>query len=199
MKLLYLIIATFISLMSCLKKDSYVDSSYTESRQTVSLKTSEGDIEVELFNDLAPKTVKNFVGLAQGIKQFTDPKNGKKTKRHFYDNTIFHRIIDNFMIQGGDPTGTGSGGPGYTFGDEIHLSNKNNRGTLSMANRGSHTNGSQFFINLVNNDYLNKNHTVFGKVIKGMEVINKIAKVKTDSRDRPLTPVILKSIRLKKE
>ncbi|HWQ20220.1 MAG TPA: peptidylprolyl isomerase [Methanotrichaceae archaeon] len=139
----------------------------------VLLKTSMGDITIQLDPDM-PITAGNFKTLVE---------------KKFYDGTIFHRIIDGFMIQGGDPKGTGMGGPGYTIKDEFTRHNKNEKGTISMANAGPNTGGSQFFINLVNNKHLDKAHPVFGKVISGMDVVEKIGKVKTDSRDRPVEPV----------
>ncbi len=142
-------------------------------KTTVELNTTLGKITLELFDDM-PVTAGNFQ---------------KLVKRGFYDGTIFHRIIDGFMIQGGDPTGTGRGGPGYTIQDEFTDRNRNNRGTVAMANAGPNTGGSQFFINLVNNNYLDKAHPVFGKVVEGMDVVEKIGKVKTDATDRPLDEV----------
>jgi len=139
----------------------------------VKLETTLGEIILELYADM-PVTAGNFESL---------------TKSGFYNGVIFHRIIDRFMIQSGDPTGTGTGGPGYTIKDEFTPANQNNRGTISMANAGPNTGGSQFFINLVDNNYLDKNHPVFGKVVVGMEVVDKIGKVKTDRGDRPLQPV----------
>lgn len=139
----------------------------------VLLKTTMGDITIELYNDM-PVTAGNFE---------------KLVKKGFYDDVIFHRIIDGFMIQGGDPTGTGMGGPGYSIPDEFTKNNRNDKGTISMANAGPNTGGSQFFINLVNNNYLDRMHPVFGKVIEGMDVVNKIGKVKTDRQDRPKTEV----------
>ena len=139
----------------------------------VKLETTLGEIILELYADM-PVTAGNFESL---------------TKSGFYNGVIFHRIIDRFMIQSGDPTGTGTGGPGYTIKDEFTPTNQNNRGTISMANAGPNTGGSQFFINLVDNNYLDKNHPVFGKVVVGMEFVDKIGKVKTDRGDRPLQPV----------
>jgi peptidylprolyl isomerase len=112
-------------------------------------------------------------------------------KKGYYDGVIFHRIIDGFMLQGGDPTGTGRGGPGYTIKDEFAKNNRNERGTISMANAGPNTGGSQFFINLVNNNFLDQKHPVFGKVVEGMDVVDKIAKVKTDANDRPIQNVTM--------
>ena len=240
------------------------------------IKTTMGNIEVELFQDEAPKTVANFIGLAEGTKEFVDSKTGKKVKRPFYDGLIFHRVIKNFMIQGGCPLGNGQGGPGYVFDDEIDakalgldkikafdpqkgphrflairneqefqrnllapLFQKMNitsqkeldkrkaefearlesltlmeayenlgyvysdkgskhapvRGALAMANAGPNTNGSQFFINLADTDWLAGKHTVFGKVIKGMDVVDKIGAVEVDSQNKPVKDVKIISIR----
>ena len=143
----------------------------------VKLETNYGDIVIQLYKDM-PITTGNFE---------------KLVSEGFYDNAIFHRVIDGFMIQGGDPTGTGRGGPGYTIKDEFtHKGgNKNNRGTISMANAGPNTGGSQFFINLVDNNYLDTKHPAFGEVINGMDVVDKISSVQTDSNDRPLEPVTI--------
>jgi peptidylprolyl isomerase len=139
----------------------------------VRLETTMGEIQIRLRNDM-PITAGNFE---------------KLVRKGFYNNTIFHRVIDGFMIQGGDPTGTGRGGPGYQIKDEFTAKNRNLRGTLSMANAGPNTGGSQFFINLVDNTFLDRKHPVFGEVIKGMEVVDAIAKVPRDSNDRPRTAV----------
>lgn len=139
----------------------------------VLLETSMGNITLQLNSDM-PITAGNFEALVN---------------KSFYDGTIFHRVIDGFMIQGGDPEGTGMGGPGYTIKDEFTDHNKNDRGTIAMANSGPNTGGSQFFINLVNNNYLDAMHPAFGKVIAGMDVVDAIGKVKTDANDRPLTEV----------
>ncbi|MFZ2456393.1 MAG: peptidylprolyl isomerase [Candidatus Altiarchaeia archaeon] len=139
----------------------------------VLLKTSMGDIMIELAEDV-PVTAGNFE---------------KLVAKGYYNGTIFHRIISGFMIQGGDPTGTGCGGPGYAIKDEFGKSNKNDKGTISMANAGPNTGGSQFFINLINNNFLDKKHPVFGKVVSGMDVVEKMGKVKTGSQDRPVTEV----------
>jgi peptidylprolyl isomerase len=139
------------------------------------METSLGVLEIELFED-TPITAGNFATLVQ---------------KGFYNGVIFHRVINGFMIQGGDPTGTGRGGPGYTIRDEFKSGRKNDRGTLSMANAGPNTGGSQFFINLVNNNYLDGKHAVFGRVASGMDVVEKIAKVRTDHNDRPRDPVTI--------
>jgi len=139
----------------------------------VLLKTSMGNITLELYDDM-PITTGNFKSLVE---------------KGFYDGVIFHRVIDGFMIQGGDPEGTGMGGPGYAIQDEFTDHNKNDRGTIAMANSGPNTGGSQFFINLVNNDFLDNLHPAFGKVIEGMDVVDAIGKAQTDGNDRPLTEV----------
>ncbi len=158
-------------------------------------KTGMGDIVVELFEDKAPKTVANFIGLASGTKEWTDPKTREKVKRPLYTGTIFHRVIPGFMIQGGDPLGNGTGGPGYRFEDEFHPDLKHNKsGILSMANAGPNTNGSQFFITHKATPWLDGKHTVFGEVIKGQDVLDAIAKVGRDSRDRPNQEIVIEQV-----
>jgi len=158
-------------------------------------KTTLGDIVVRLFEDKAPKTVENFVGLASGTKEWTDPKTGEKVKRPLYNGTIFHRVIPNFMIQGGDPLGTGRGGPGYRFADEFHRDLRHNKpGILSMANSGPNTNGSQFFITQVPTPHLDNRHSVFGEVVKGQEVVVAIANLPRGANDRPLKDVVLSEV-----
>ena len=154
--------------------------------------TNKGKFKVLLFNEEAPNTVANFVGLAQGTKEFDDPKTGKKTKKPFYDGLIFHRVIDGFMIQGGDPRGNGTGGPGYQFKDEFSPKLRHTKaGMLSMANAGPNTNGSQFFITVGPTPHLDNRHSIFGEVVEGLDVVMSISKVKTDSNDRPLEPVTI--------
>jgi peptidyl-prolyl cis-trans isomerase A (cyclophilin A) len=158
-------------------------------------KTNQGSFTVKLFANDAPKTVENFVGLANGTKEFVDMKTGQKTKRRFYDGIIFHRVISDFMIQGGDPTGTGRGGPGYQFEDEFKSGRKFDKvGILAMANAGPGTNGSQFFITVVPTPFLNNKHTIFGEVIEGYDVVEKISKVPRDGNDRPLKDVVIERI-----
>lgn len=162
--------------------------------------TSMGKIKIRLFTDLTPKTVENFVGLAEGTKEFTDPKTMKKTKRPYYDGTVFHRVIKGFMIQGGDPLGTGTGGPGYEFADEFVPELKHDKaGILSMANRGPATNGSQFFITVAPTPHLDNRHTVFGEVVEGMDVVKKISETKTGPQDRPAQDVVVKSIKIERK
>ena len=158
-------------------------------------KTSMGDIVIQLFEDKAPKTVANFSGLATGTKEWTDPKTGEKVKKPLYNGTIFHRVIPGFMIQGGDPLGNGTGGPGYRFEDEFHPDLRHTKGgILSMANAGPNTNGSQFFITLAPTLHLDNRHSVFGELVKGQEVVVAIGAVPRDSRDRPVKDVVLKEI-----
>jgi len=152
----------------------------TEAGAKVLLNTSMGDVTIQLYPDM-PITAGNFKKLVE---------------KGFYDGVIFHRIIDGFMIQGGDPTGTGRGGPGYSIKDEFSPSSKNNRGTISMANAGPNTGGSQFFINLVDNNFLDGKHPAFGKVIEGMDVVDRIGKVKTGAMDRPAKEVRILSSRV---
>ena len=163
--------------------------------------TTEGAFTVELFEKDAPKTVANFVGLADGTKEWTDPKSGAKMKKPFYDGLIFHRVIPNFMIQGGDPLGTGTGDPGYKFADEFGSGRKLDKaGILAMANAGPNTNGSQFFITLAPTEWLNGKHTVFGEVVQGMNVINKIGATKTTKPgDKQVTPIVIQSVKIERK
>lgn len=158
--------------------------------------TTKGNFKVKLFADRVPNTVANFVGLAEGTKEFTDAKTGAPAKRPFYDGLIFHRVIKDFMIQGGCPTGTGTGGPGYRFADEIIPGqNKHDKpGMLSMANAGPNTNGSQFFITTVPTPWLDKGHTVFGEVVEGYEVVDTIGNTRTAPGDRPLEPIVINKL-----
>lgn len=167
--------------------------------QTATLHTNHGDIVINLFNDQAPATVANFVGLATGAKEYRDPATGKQTTGHFYDGLVFHRVIDGFMIQGGDPLGNGTGGPGYKFGDEFHPDLSFNRPfLLAMANAGPATNGSQFFITVVPTPHLNFRHTIFGEVADqdSRDVVSAIARVKTGRMDRPVDPVVIRSVEI---
>ena len=163
-------------------------------------KTSLGNIVVRLSEDKAPKTVENFVGLATGTKEWTDPKTGAKVKRPLYNGTIFHRVIPGFMIQGGDPLGNGTGGPGFRFADEFSPDLRHGKaGILSMANAGPNTNGSQFFITLGPTPHLDNRHSVFGEVVEGMDVVKKIGAVPTGRQDRPVTPVVINTIAIERE
>jgi peptidyl-prolyl cis-trans isomerase A (cyclophilin A) len=163
------------------------------------INTSMGPIVCKLFEKEAPLAVANFVGLARGTKEWTDPKTGQKVKRPLYNGTIFHRVIPGFMIQGGDPLGTGMGDPGYKFKDEFVASLKFDQpGRLAMANSGPNTNGSQFFITEVPTPHLNNHHTIFGQVLEGQELVTKIANVPRDSNDKPRTPVVIRSIRIQR-
>ncbi len=154
-----------------------------------------GDITVRLLEDAAPNTVANFAGLATGSQDWTDPRSGAPGEGPLYRDVVFHRVIENFMIQGGDPTGTGRGGPGYRFEDECHPSaTHHGAGVLSMANSGADSNGSQFFITLRATPHLDGRHTVFGEVAEGMDVVEAIGQVPTARGDRPVTPVTIASI-----
>ena len=164
---------------------------------TARLNTSKGTIVVKLFEEQAPETVANFIGLADGSKQWMDPKTGKPSNSSLYKDTIFHRVIDGFMIQGGDPLGSGRGGPGYQFKDEIDPSLRFDRPfLLAMANAGTGTNGSQFFITVTEPHWLNGRHTIFGEVVEGDDVVTAISKVKTGAQDRPVEDVVIKSIEI---
>ncbi|NSC22750.1 peptidylprolyl isomerase [Streptomyces albus subsp. chlorinus] len=162
------------------------------------LKTNHGDIRVQLFPDHAPKTVKNFVELAEGSREWTHPATGKKTTDKLYDGTVFHRVISGFMIQGGDPLGNGTGGPGYEFGDEIHPDLAFTKPyLLAMANAGPGTNGSQFFVTVAPTTWLTGKHTIFGEVADeaSKKVVDAIGNVQTNPRtDRPLQDVVIESV-----
>lgn len=165
------------------------------------METNMGTIRLKLFHDKVPKTVENFVSLAEGTKEWTDPKTGKKQKAPLYNGTVFHRIIKDFMIQGGDPLGKGTGGPGYKFADEFHPELKHHKpGILSMANAGPNTNGSQFFITVVPTDWLDNKHSVFGEVADeaSMKVVKTISEVKTNN-SAPEKPVTIKSIKIERK
>jgi peptidyl-prolyl cis-trans isomerase A (cyclophilin A) len=165
--------------------------------QTATLHTNHGDIVINLYTDQAPKTVANFVGLATGTQEYLDPKTGSKTTGKFYDGLGFHRIIDGFMIQGGCPLGTGTGGPGYQFGDEFHPELVFNRPyLLAMANAGPGTNGSQFFITLAPTRWLDRKHTIFGEVAdeNSMAIVDRIGLLPTGRQDRPVEPVVITSV-----
>ncbi len=161
--------------------------------------TNKGTFTVKLFADKAPKTVENFVGLAKGTKEWTDPKTGNKVKKPFYDGLKFHRVIPNFMIQGGDPLGTGTGGPGFRFEDEFPADAPKHTkpGILSMANAGPNTNGSQFFVTVAATPWLDGKHTVFGEVIEGMDVVDSISKAPTGAMDRPVEDITIKHLTIK--
>ncbi|MFI9250560.1 peptidylprolyl isomerase [Streptomyces sp. NPDC053069] len=165
------------------------------------LKTNHGDIVVELFPNHAPETVKNFVELAQGEREWTHPGTGEKSKKPLYNGTIFHRVISGFMIQGGDPLGSGIGGPGYKFGDEFHPDLSFNKPyLLAMANAGPGTNGSQFFITVSPTTWLNRKHTIFGEVTDeaSQKVVDAIAGVPTGRNDRPVNDVVIESVVVEK-
>src|SRR5581483_4088887 len=162
--------------------------------------TTEGTIVCRLFEKEAPKTVKNFIELAEGSREWTHPSTRKKSKDRLYDGTIFHRVIPNFMVQGGDPAGTGMGGPGYQFEDETKGSpyKFDKPGKLAMANAGPNTNGSQFFITVAATTWLTGNHTIFGEVVEGQDVVDKIANLPRNRQDKPLKDVTLNAVKIEK-
>ena len=161
--------------------------------------TTEGSFTIRLFDKEAPNTVANFVGLAEGTKEWKHPGSGEKNKAPYYDGIIFHRVIDGFMIQGGDPLGQGIGGPGYNFADEFHPKARHDKaGILSMANAGPNTNGGQFFITLGPTPHLDNKHSVFGEVEEGMDVVRKIGSTATGPRDRPIKDVVITSVKIER-
>jgi peptidyl-prolyl cis-trans isomerase A (cyclophilin A) len=175
------------------------DVTSPSAKPTATLRTSEGDIRINLFPDHAPKTVANFVGLANGEKKYSPPNASGGDSGPFYDGSIFHRVISGFMLQGGDPTGTGRGGPGYQFADEFHPELKFDRPyLLAMANAGPGTNGSQFFITVAPTPHLNRKHTIFGEVAdaESRAVVDAIASAPTGRADRPLTDVVIERVEL---
>ena len=170
------------------------------------LETTKGDVVIKLFPDHAPKTVQNFVGLAEGTKEWTDPTTGQPSTARFYDGLGFHRVIDGFMIQGGCPLGTGTGSPGYAFDDEIHPELQFDRPyLLAMANAGIQagrgTNGSQFFVTVVPTPHLNRKHTIFGEVAdeESKKVVDAIATAKTAPGDRPIEPIVINSVKIERK
>jgi len=163
--------------------------------------TTEGNFTARLFDTEVPNTVANFAGLAEGTKEWTDPRHGRKVKEPYYNGTVFHRVIADFMIQGGDPLGQGTGGPGYNFADEFDRKLRHAKpGILSMANRGPNTNGGQFFITLVPTPWLDDKHSVFGEIVEGMDVVEKIGGIATSKPgDRPLTPITITSVTIERK
>jgi peptidyl-prolyl cis-trans isomerase A (cyclophilin A) len=162
--------------------------------------TSAGNFTARLFDAETPNTVANFTGLADGSKEWTDPRSGRKVTQPYYNGTIFHRVIDGFMIQAGDPLGQGTGGPGYTFADEFHPKLRHSKaGILSMANRGPNTNGGQFFITLAETPWLDNKHSVFGEITDGIEVVKKIGSTPTSKPgDRPVKPITIESVKIER-
>src|SRR5215213_384164 len=161
--------------------------------------TSEGNFTARLFDTETPNTVANFTGLADGSKEWTDPRSGRKVKQPYFNGIVFHRVINGFMIQGGDPLGQGTGGPGFTFADEFHPNARHSKaGILSMANSGPNTNGSQFFITLGPTPHLDNRHSVFGEVVEGLDVVQKIGTVPTGRQDRPVTPVVMNKVTIER-
>jgi peptidyl-prolyl cis-trans isomerase A (cyclophilin A) len=168
---------------------------------TATFVTSMGSFTVRLMPEHAPKTVANFVDLATGAKEWTDPRNRERSTGRFYDGTLFHRVIENFMVQGGDPTGTGRGGPGYQFEDEVPPDGPrfDRQGLLAMANAGPGTNGSQFFVTAAPTEWLTGKHTIFGEVTDGYDVVEAISKVSTDRNDRPDTDIVLERVEISQD
>jgi len=165
---------------------------------TATFVTTMGSFTARLMPEHAPKTVANFVDLATGAKQWTDPRNGSRSTDRLYDGTVFHRVIDNFMIQGGDPMGTGTGGPGYRFEDEVPPDGPrfDRPGLLAMANAGPGTNGSQFFVTTAPTDWLSGKHTIFGEVTDGYDVVEAISRVSTGRQDRPEADVVIQRVEI---
>jgi len=163
--------------------------------------TSAGNFTARLFDAETPNTVANFIGLADGSKEWTDPRTGRKVTQPYYNGTIFHRVIEGFMIQGGDSLGQGTGGPGYTFADEFHAKLRHSKaGILSMANRGPNTNGGQFFITLAETPWLDNKHSVFGEITDGMDVVKKIGTTTTSKPgDRPVKPITIESVTIERK
>jgi peptidyl-prolyl cis-trans isomerase A (cyclophilin A) len=193
MKKIIFLLVTSLALVGC-------SSTESENMSTATLNTSMGDIVIELFPNQAPKTVANFVELATGAKEWVDPNIAEKVKTNLYDGTIFHRVIPGFMIQGGDPLGSGMGGPGYNFADEFHGElNFDKPYLLAMANAGPNTNGSQFFITVAATAWLNRKHSIFGEVkdVASQKVVDAIAAVKTGANDKPVQAVKINSISFK--
>ncbi len=193
MKKIIFLLVTSLALVGC-------SSTESENMSTATLNTSMGDIVIELFPNQAPKTVANFVELATGAKEWVDPNISEKVKTNLYDGTIFHRVIPGFMIQGGDPLGSGMGGPGYNFADEFHGElNFDKPYLLAMANAGPNTNGSQFFITVAATTWLNRKHSIFGEVkdATSQKVVDAIAAVKTGANDKPVQAVKINSISFK--
>ncbi len=159
--------------------------------------TNEGSFTVRLFDEETPNTVANFVGLAEGTKEWTDPRTHQKVTQPYYDGIVFHRVIEGFMIQGGDPLGQGIGGPGYEFADEFHPSLRHAKaGMLSMANRGPNTNGGQFFITLTATPHLDNRHSVFGEVVEGMDIVRRIGSTPTGRQDRPVKDIVIQTVKI---
>jgi len=163
--------------------------------------TSDGNFTARLFDAETPATVANFTGLAEGSKEWNDPRSGRKVKQPYFNGTIFHRVIEGFMIQGGDPLGQGTGGPGYTFADEFNPKLRHSKaGILSMANRGPNTNGGQFFITLAATPWLDDKHSVFGEVTEGMDVVKKIGSAPTSKPgDRPVKAITIQSVTIERK
>ncbi len=200
-KILWIYVLAFLLVAFSFHADAKEAKTQTkkEKQMIAVFETNKGTFKIKLFSDKAPKTVENFVGLAEGTKEWTDPKTGSKVKKPFYDGLTFHRVIPNFMIQGGCPLGTGTGGPGYRFEDEMSDLTFNKAGLLAMANAGPNTNGSQFFVTVTATPWLNNRHTIFGEVVDGMDVVTGIENVKTGPMDRPAEAVVIKHVKIEKQ
>src|SRR6266478_6118120 len=195
--------AVSTSRAECARSDQHVHERILMTRQPgtyATFQTTEGSIVVRLFEKDAPKTVANFIELAEGKRDWTHPVSGKRSKDRLYDGTIFHRVIPDFMIQGGDPAGTGMGGPGYQFEDETRGSAHkfDKKGKLAMANAGPNTNGSQFFITVASTTWLTGKHTIFGEVIEGEDIVDKIANAPRGRQDRPVKDIVLQSVTIER-
>ena len=204
MKVLWIYLIAFLLIGLTFHEESKAkdkkDKPKKDTQMIAVFETSQGTFKVKLFADKAPKTVENFVSLAEGTKEWTDTKTGKPTKTPLYNGTKFHRVIPNFMIQGGDPLGNGTGGPGYKFADEFDASLHHDKpGILSMANSGPNSNGSQFFVTVAATPWLDGKHAIFGEVIEGMDVVNAISKAKTSPGDRPVEDIVIKSLKIERK
>lgn len=212
-KVFWIYLCAFLLAAFSFHADAGTDKKNSENKDKVEKKTSKkgkdmfalfetnkGTFKVKFFTETAPKTVENFVGLAEGTKEWTDPKTGKPVKKPFYDGLTFHRVIKDFMIQGGCPLGNGTGGPGFRFEDEFKpgAPKHDKPGILSMANAGPNTNGSQFFLTTVATPWLDGRHTVFGEVVEGMDVVKAIENTKTGPMDRPVEPITITHVKIVK-
>jgi peptidyl-prolyl cis-trans isomerase A (cyclophilin A) len=201
MSALLLLVSANVWAADSVKADKKEEKAKPKGKQMIAvMETSMGTFKVKLFNEESPKTVENFVGLAEGTTEWTDPKSGKKEKKPMYNGTIFHRVIPNFMLQGGDPAGNGTGGPGFKIKDEFNAKLKHSKpGILSMANAGPDTGGSQFFVTVAATPWLDGKHAIFGEVVEGYDIVEKISKTKTGPGDKPVENVVLKSVKIERK
>ena len=202
-KILWIYLCAFLLAAFSFRADAAEKKADKKANKEISaiFETNKGNFKVKFFNETAPKTVDNFVGLATGKKAWTDPKTGKEVKKPFYDGLVFHRVIKDFMIQGGCPLGNGTGGPGYRFEDEFLAGQQKHSkpGILSMANAGPNTNGSQFFVTTVPTPWLDGKHAVFGEVVEGMDVVHSIENARTSAGDRPAEPITITHVKIIRE